>query len=584
MHEDRRTHTPNRSLLALLPSESIERVARIVAVALGKPALAVTDFNPAVDRGDGNRVAPDTLRVLLADTSSVVDEPVIVHDSTAERSPGSCRAPLPASAYAGLPIGNGNAPTGVLWVLDGVPRNWSEDEVQALKDLAAWVSTELHLRRHALHDALTGLPNRSLFLDRLAHAATRARRHKDFRFAVVVLDIDGFKAVNDSLGHGAGDELLIEVARRLETCVRSEDTVARLGGDDFALLLESLADETDAGRVTERIRAALATPAVLRADDGESAKIFPSASMGVVTSSLAAQAPTELLQCADIALCRAKRAGRSRFEMFDRAMQARALTRLKAETDLHHAVERGEFVVYYQPMVDLRSGRITELEALVRWQARQGIVPPLEFIPLAEETGLIIPIGSFVLTEACRQLQVWRQRFSRSTPLSMSVNLSVREFTQRSFVGHVEETIRASGIDPRLLRLEITESIAIEDKQRTLEMLAALRQLGVRIYLDDFGIGYSSLGYLHQWPLDAIKIDRTFVTRMHTEPTHLQLVRTVRALASNIGVAAVAEGVETEAQLTTLREIGCEYAQGYLFSKPVPSDEIERLLTADPGW
>ena len=521
--------------------------------------------------------------MVLADTSTA-DEAIIVGDSNAEGREAACKAPLDARAYAGMPIANGTGSAGMLWVLDSEPRSWSEEDVLAIRDLAAWVSTEAHLRRHALHDALTELPNRSLFLDRLSHAVTRARRHKDFHFAVVVLDIDGFKAVNDSLGHCAGDALLIEVARRLETCVRSEDTVARLGGDDFAILLESLADEMDAGRVTERIRAALTTPVVLHAADGETAEIFPSASMGVVTSSLTADGPAALLQCADIALSRAKRAGRSHFEMFDRVMQARALTRLKAETELHHAVDRREFVVYYQPMVDLRSGRVTELEALVRWQARQRIVPPLEFIPLAEETGLIVPIGSYVLAQACRQLRAWHERFPRSAPLSISVNLSVREFTQRAFVDRVEETIRTSGIDPRLLRLEITESIAIDDKQRTLEMLTALRGLGVRIYLDDFGTGYSSLGFLHQWPLDAIKIDRSFVTRMHTEPTHLQLVRTVRALASNIGVAAVAEGVETEGQLETLREIGCEFAQGYLFSKPAPADEMEKLLSADPRW
>ena len=559
--EDCRTLTPNRSPLALLPSESVERLARVVAAALGKP----------------------TLQVLLTDTN-VANETVVVHDAKKDGQGSPTPPPVPARAYAGVPVADGNSGAGTLWVLDESPRKWSEGDLGTIQDLATWLSTELHLRRHALHDALTGLPNRSLFLDRLEHAATRAKRHKDFLFAVIVLDIDGFKAVNDSLGHCAGDALLTEVARRLETCVRSEDTVARLGGDDFAVLLESLADETDAGRVTERIRTALAAPLELKAEEGESAEIFPSASMGVVTSSLASQGPAELLRCADIALSRAKRAGRSHFEMFDRVMQARALTRLKAETDLHHAVERREFVVYYQPMVDLRSGRITELEALVRWQARQRIIPPLEFIPLAEETGLIIPIGSFVLGQACRQLRAWHERFPHANPLSVSVNLSVRELTQLSFARRVEEAIHVSGIDPRLLRLEITESIAIEEKQRTLQMLSELRTLGVRIYLDDFGTGYSSLGYLHQWPLDAIKIDRTFVTRMHTEPTHLQLVRTVRALASNIGVAAVAEGVETQAQLETLREIGCEFAQGYLFSKPVSSEEMEKLLAADPRW
>jgi EAL domain-containing protein (putative c-di-GMP-specific phosphodiesterase class I) len=271
--------------------------------------------------------------------------------------------------------------------------------------------------------------------------------------------------------------------------------------------------------------------------------------------------------------------------MFDREMHARALERLRTETALRHALERGEFELYYQPLVDLESGRVTELEALLRWRhPERGVVPPLDFIPLAEETGLIVPIGGWVLTEACRQTRDWQRRFAREVPLAVSVNLSVKQFGQTSFARTVSDTLRATGLDPRALKLEITESFAVDDADGTRGMLEELRRLGVRIYLDDFGTGYSSLGYLHRLPLDAIKIDRSFVMRMEEGPTHMQLVRTVRDLARNIGVAAVAEGVETAAQLTTLRALGCESAQGYLFSKPVPAYEIDQLLTKDPRW
>jgi len=440
------------------------------------------------------------------------------------------------------------------------------------------------LRHNATHDALTGLPNRVLFLDRLAHAVERGRRHKDFRFAVLSLDLDRFKAVNDSLGVRVGDEVIVDHARRLEDCVRSEDMVARLSGDEFAILLESLADDADAGRVAERMLRSLAAPVETR-----EGTVFSTASIGIVLSSSGLEqgddANIRLLQQAGVAMSRAKAAGRSRYEMFDRAMQARAAARLRMETDLRTAVERGEFELYYQPMVQLETGRVTELEALLRWRhPSRGIVAPLDFIPLAEETGLIVPIGSWVLSDACRQVREWQQRFPRDEPLTLSVNLSVKQFAQPDFVAHMAGIVQSSGLDAHCLKLEITESIAIDDPERTRGMLDELRGLGVRMYLDDFGTGYSSLGQLHRLSLDAIKIDRSFVMRMTEGPMHWQLVHTVRNLARNIGVTVIAEGVETVEQLAELRGLGCESAQGYLFSRPVPAGEMERMLERDPRW
>jgi diguanylate cyclase (GGDEF)-like protein len=440
------------------------------------------------------------------------------------------------------------------------------------------------LRRHATRDTLTGLPNRVLFLDRLAHAVERGRRHKDFRFAVLSVDLDRFKAVNDSLGVRIGDEVLAAVARRLESCVRGEDTLARLSGDEFAILLESLADDADAGRVADRMLRALHAPVETR-----EGAVFAEASIGIVLSSSGFEsgddANVRLLQQAGVAMSRAKAAGRARYEMFDRAMQTRAVSRLRMETSLRGAVDRGEFALYYQPLVTLASGRVTELEALLRWRhPERGIVAPLEFIPLAEETGLIVPIGNWVLAEACRQVREWQARYPREEPISLSVNLSVKQFAQPDFVAHVSGIVSESGLAPCHLKLEITESIAIDDPDRTRGMLEELRTLGVRMYLDDFGTGYSSLGQLHRLSLDAIKIDRSFVMRMGEGPMHLQLVHTVRDLARNIGVSVIAEGVENGAQLDVLRSLGCESAQGYHFSRPVPAEEIERLLERDPRW
>jgi diguanylate cyclase (GGDEF)-like protein len=586
------------SALALLSRDSLERACRHAGLALGVP-VAIFDEESKDERDDERWVR------LCVVPSARVDDAVFCAN-VAELADDACLPAVryaSANAFAALPLsapraGDGAAPADAmrpaLVVLSAATRHWKLAERHALHDIAAGLAAELaaraelaelHLRiddmrRDALRDALTQLPTRALLLDHLELAVERARRHKDFRFAVLSIDLDRFQTVNDSLGHEAGDELLVAVARRLESCVRGEDTVARLSADEFAVILESLADDSDGGRVADRIQRALAAPVETKEGD-----VFTSASIGIVLSSSGLDAPAELLQRSGIAVARAKAAGRARYEMFDRAMQARARARLRTETDLHRAVERGEFQVYYQPLVTLDTGRITEVEALLRWRhPDRGIVSPLDFIPLAEETGLIIPIGSWILAEACRQTRLWQARFQRETPLSLSVNLSVKQFSQPEFVRHVASTLAASGLDPTSLKLEITESFAIEDAELTRAMLEELRRLGTRIYLDDFGTGYSSLGYLHRLPLDAIKIDRSFVMQMDAGPTHLKLVDTVRALAHNIGVAAVAEGVETEAQLRTLRALGCESAQGFLFSRPVPPAEIETLLDRDPRW
>ncbi|MFL5560874.1 MAG: putative bifunctional diguanylate cyclase/phosphodiesterase [Gemmatimonadaceae bacterium] len=508
------------------------------------------------------------------------------------------------AAYAAVPlvrrddtVGTPRAagqPVGTLLVVVDEPHPWSAAEESVVRDVAAMlaIDLELHqdladhliaeeeLQEKALRDTLTGVPNSSLFLDRLAHALERGRRHPEFRFAVLALDLDRFQSINNSLGREAGNEVLTVIARRLESCVRGEDMIARNGGDEFAILLESLSDDSDGSRVAERMQQAIATP--IETSEGE---VYTSASIGIVLSSSGLTTPAKMLQEAGIAMSRAKGAGRNRHEMFDSAMHARALARLRMETDLRHAVERNEFEIYYQPLVTLETGRITELEALLRWRhPHRGLIPPLDFIPLAEETGLIVPIGQWVLARACADMVGWQERFPRTAPLAISVNLSPRQFAQPNFVTTVAGTVSASGLDPHTLKLEITESFAIAEPARTRELLTELRALGIQIYLDDFGTGYSSLGYLHQLPLDGIKIDRSFVMQMDSGPLYRQLVHTVRDLAVNIGVAAIAEGVENEDQLATLREMGCSSAQGYLFSRPIPVAEIEVLLGNDPRW
>ena len=426
----------------------------------------------------------------------------------------------------------------------------------------------------ALHDPLTNLPNRVLFMDRLEHAMKRAERHKDFQFAVLYLDLDRFKVVNDSLGHNIGDLLLIESAHRLAACLRGEDTVARLGGDEFVILLEDIQGPMDATLVADRIQHDLALP-----HDLEDHKVFVSSSVGIVLSAARYERPEDVLRDSDIAMYRAKGQGRGHYEMFDTAMFERAMTRLELEGDLRKAIEHQEFVIHYQPIVELGARRIVGFEALIRWQhPTRGLVSPAEFIPTAEETGLIVPIGHWVLSEACRQVREWQVQFPVDPPLTISVNLSTRQCLQTDLVQKVAGVLQQSGLNASSLKLELTESMIVEDAESTSAMLSELRTLGVQVQIDDFGTGYSSLGYLQKLPIDTLKIDRTFISRIGNDGSGLEIVRTILALAHDLGMKVVAEGVETEDQLAKLKMMECEYGQGYLFTRPIDSLKAGAML------
>lgn len=451
----------------------------------------------------------------------------------------------------------------------------------SLTDITERKSTEERLVHDAFHDALTGLPNRALFADLLARSLARARRRPDYRFAVLFTDLDRFKVVNDSLGHSVGDELLKAITRRIERCVRPGDTVARLGGDEFTILVDDIGDASDATRVADRIQHELAQPFSLGGND-----VFTSASIGIALSASGYSEADDLLRDADIAMYRAKALGKARYEVFDTAMHARAKALLELETDLRRAVERGEFRLHYQPLVTLESGRITGFEAVVRWEHPvHGLIGPAAFIPIAEETGLIIPIGRWVLREACRQGRVWQDRYPALTDLTISVNLSGKQFAQPDMVAEIDDALKETGLDPRRLRIEITESVVMENAASTMATIDQLRALNVKIDVDDFGTGYSSLSYLQRFSLDHLKIDRSFVSNIGLDAgENAEIVRTIVTLAHHLGMDAVAEGVETLDQLALLRELGCQLVQGYLFAKPLDEKEADTLLAAGKAW
>lgn len=452
-----------------------------------------------------------------------------------------------------------------------------EEALAIIRNITEQKQVEERLLHDALHDALTGLANRALFMDRLTHVVNLAKRRKNYLFAVLFLDLDRFKVVNDSLGHIWGDRLLTEIADRLQKCIRAGDTIARLGGDEFALLLEDIQNVEDAVEIANRIHKSFSEPFSL---DGH--EIFAGASIGIALSSTDYELPEELLRDADTAMYRAKASGKGRSQIFDKAMHAHALTQLQIENDLRRAVERQEFQVYYQPIVSLASRRTTGFEALVRWQHPElGMIFPGDFIPVAEETGLILEIGEWVLRQACSQMQSWQEKFSQTPPFTISVNLSAKQFLQKNLVERVETILQETGLDPCSLKLEITESVMMEQAEVAAVKLKALQNLGVHLSIDDFGTGYSSLAYLHSLPINTLKIDRSFVNSIDADVEKLEIIQTIVKLAWNLGFDVVAEGVETKKQLAQLRALKCESGQGFLFAKPMNSKAVEALITTE---
>ncbi|HEY1449532.1 MAG TPA: EAL domain-containing protein, partial [Solirubrobacteraceae bacterium] len=496
-------------------------------------------------------------------------------DATRERSPFPIEE-LPSGIARQIESRDGS--WGMLWLATPLQARWAAadaDFVQALANILADAiqqrSTEDHIRYQALHDPLTDLPNRVLFLDRLGHALTRP----DAQIAVALIDIDNFKLVNDSLGHSAGDELLCKVAPRLIEALRPGDTIGRLGGDEFVVLLEQVPDEHAAARIAKRIVAAFEVPFELAAGEH-----FAKASLGIaLTGGDVEHEPAALIRDADAAMYQAKARGRARFEVFDGAMRARTVKRLSVENDLRRALERDELRVVYQPIVSLEDRALVAVEALLRWQHPvRGLLTPAEFIPVAEESGLIEPIGRWVLESACVQAAEWHAQCPDAGPLGIAVNLSARQFTQRELEQTVLHALERSGIDPTSLCLEITESVLLEEPDGVSETISAVSRHGVRFVLDDFGTGYSSLAYLGRLPIDGLKVDRSFVDDLGSNSRSTAITTAIVRMAQALSIEVIAEGVENETQLKLVRDLGCDLAQGFYFHRPLQAPQISALV------
>jgi diguanylate cyclase (GGDEF)-like protein len=452
------------------------------------------------------------------------------------------------------------------------------DKVALEHEIVERTQLEEQLAFAAFHDELTGLSNRALLMDRLNEIVTKTYAGAHL-WAILFLDLDRFKVINDSLGHSAGDQVLVEAARRFERCVRSGDSLVRLGGDEFIILLDDIEDAEVACEVARRVLRAFDAPFVV-----EGREAFASASIGIATSRNSDDRPEDVLRNADIAMYRAKELGKKRYEMFTPDMLTNAVTRLEVETDLARALEREEFCLFYQPIISLHDGSLWGFEALVRWQhPRRGLVNPDQFISIAEENGAIVAIGEWILREACRQLQLWRAAFANAHDLRMNVNVSAKQLTAPGFARTVESALSACGLNPDGVNVEITESVLMDDADHAQSILAQLRQMALHIHLDDFGTGYSSLAYLRDFPIDALKIDRSFVSNSNVSNsnaglTSIEIVRAIIALAQSLSLAVTAEGIETDEQRVQLQALGCTHGQGYYFSRPVDASKASGLI------
>ena len=436
------------------------------------------------------------------------------------------------------------------------------------------------LLQMALHDALTGLPNRALLMTDLNQSIQQAKADPNYQFAVLFLDCDRFKVVNDSLGHLVGDELLILISRRLNLYIKPQNTLARLGGDEFAILLTEIPNSHHAIELADQILESFSKPFQL-----ERHEVFINASIGIVIGHDEYNEPEHLLRDADTAMYRAKALGKGQYHIFDPAMHAAALERLQLETDLRRGLEQQELVVHYQPIVNLNTGKIAGFEALVRWRhPERGLVPPGLFIPIAEETGLITPIGYWVLSESCRQLRTWQKQNLVDSNVFVSVNLSVKQFCQPNLLEQIDQVLEQSQLAPNCLKLEITESAIMDNEKDVAFILREMRKRHILISIDDFGTGYSSLSYLHSFPVDTLKVDKSFVQRLNQEPENVGLIPVIISLAKTMNMSVIAEGIELPEQLMILKELSCGFGQGYFFSKPVPPEQLMELLSHTPQW
>lgn len=551
----------SRDLLESLPSHAAVLDAAGLVVAANASCLSLFD---AIDAGNaiGRRFSDYCDRMLAPATAAAVrDGLASVLDERAGRY------------KMDLPCGQPQAP---IWrSLSVTPLVGSSPGALAiLTDISRQKQLEEHILHDAFHDTLTGLFNRALFINRLDQSIKRHKRNSEALYAVLYLDMDRFKLVNKTFGHVTGDRLLMIIANRLQKLLRDVDTLARFGGDEFAILIEDVAGLDEASAMAEKVLRELASPFRLKKQE-----IFVTCSIGVVLGSSVYEHPDQILRDADNAMYSSKEHGGDHFTVFDAGMRVLTQRRLEMELALRHALESGEITVHYQPIVSLRTGKITGVEALARWQhPRQGLIPPVEFIPIAEETGLINELGALVLRQACARMVALAGTRPEADGLTLSVNISGRQFKRPDFVDEAAAILAETGIDPALVKLELTESVLMDDADEAISTIKRLKALGVKVVIDDFGTGYSSLSYIQRFPFDSLKVDRSFVGNMNEAEQNMEIVRTIIAMAHKLGLEVVAEGVELAEHRSALSDLRCESAQGFFFSKPVPGEELDALV------